>query len=476
LFRSKIIKNTGIYTLGNLLPKIGILLLLPIITKYLSPEEYGIVQSLVILQTFLLILFTLAVDRAIFRLYFDFPTKNSQRDYLGSIFISHLIIACSMLFIIYSFDFLFGKIYKSIPFYPYFSYFVLSVFFTSFEIIPKTYFQVTQKAKFHFLYSLSQFILRYSFVLWFVIAKDEGAEGMLKGMMYGSLILFPALLYNNFKIVNLKFKKAYIFNSLKYSFPLIPSLLAAWMLNFSDRVFLERYFTTTEVGLYSLGYQIAMVVGYINQGVRKAYSPVFFSLANYSDKSIAKPKIKKMNETILYLFVSLIFFISVFSKEIITWFFDSQYLQAYKIIPIIALTYIFIIASSLFNLSIYQTKRTYITMIITLFTAGINVLLNFLLIPIYSMYGAAISTLFSFMINAFLTYYYSRKEYFISLNLKSFIAYFFSLFLIAFTLLYIIKIKFILMFILKLIIIIGICFYFYIKYRKYIADIIFKRK
>ena len=48
---SSIIKNTTIYTIGNILPQAAGFFLLPIYTKYLTPADYGIVSSMQVLST-----------------------------------------------------------------------------------------------------------------------------------------------------------------------------------------------------------------------------------------------------------------------------------------------------------------------------------------------------------------------------------------------------------------------------------------
>ena len=68
---TKLVKNSIVYTIGLILPQAVGFLLLPIITRYLTPEDYGIVSSVGVLGTILAIFLTLAVDTSIYRLYYD---------------------------------------------------------------------------------------------------------------------------------------------------------------------------------------------------------------------------------------------------------------------------------------------------------------------------------------------------------------------------------------------------------------------
>ncbi|MDZ7672400.1 MAG: oligosaccharide flippase family protein [Halanaerobiales bacterium] len=73
---NKIVKNTSLYTIGNILPKAISFLLLPLYTKFLTPEDYGILNSMILLRTFLIVFMTMAINKSVYRLYFDYEEKR----------------------------------------------------------------------------------------------------------------------------------------------------------------------------------------------------------------------------------------------------------------------------------------------------------------------------------------------------------------------------------------------------------------
>ena len=143
---SKIINNSIYYTVGNILPQAIGFILLPIYTKYLTPEDFGIVSSMQVLNVILTLLFTLAIDRSVYRLYFDYSNDKDKRDFIGTITISIFFISTTVLFIIFISNNLISQIYSSIDFYPFYVYVVLTAFFSVFSIIPQIYFQIKGKA------------------------------------------------------------------------------------------------------------------------------------------------------------------------------------------------------------------------------------------------------------------------------------------------------------------------------------------
>ena len=125
---ANLVKNTSLYTLGNIIPKIAGFFLLPIYTAYLSPSDYGIVQSMQVLSAILTLLFTLSIDRAVYRLYFDFKDKASRTTYLSTIVISLFVISLVMLALLFLFQSSIALIYSSISFYPYYACYSYGIF------------------------------------------------------------------------------------------------------------------------------------------------------------------------------------------------------------------------------------------------------------------------------------------------------------------------------------------------------------
>lgn len=424
---SKIIKNTSLYTLGNILPQAAGFILLPIYTRYLSPAEYGIVSSMQVLSTILAVFFTLAINRSIFRLYFDYKTDKDKKDYLGTITISLFFISISILLLLFIFRGFVGQIFKSIEFYPYYFYAILTSFFLIFSLIPKIYFQINEKAgKFVFL-SILQFLLNTVFVLWFIIGKQAGAAGMLQGRMLANIVIIPLFIYISSRTINFTFKPKILKESLVFSLPMIPALLSAWILNLSDRIFIERYFNLHDVGIYSLGYRIAGLILIFSGAFYRAYNPVFYKLANSENRNEARKKLHKYNSSYILVILIVVFFISFFSREVITLLLDPKYIEAYKIVPIIALAYFISQTSGLLNLSIYQDKKTLQIMYMILGSAGLNILLNFLLVPKLGAWGAAYATVLSFATFFVVKYWYAKKCYFIPFAWGKIFAIFFPL-------------------------------------------------
>lgn len=406
---NKLVKNTSIYFIGQILPEAAGFILLPIYTRYLAPSDYGIVTSMAVLQTILAVFFTLCLERCVIRLYWDYKTEDEKKDFFGTITISIAVSSSIIVSLLFFFNRYVGLIYKSIDFYPFYAYAILSSFLGVFSLVPKIYLVLKGKPRLFVTLSLLQFVFTTIFILWFIIVKQEGAIGYLKGVLFSRLITLPVFILISLRTSHLKFKYSIFRNALSFSVPIIPAIMTAWVLNLSDRVFIERYFTLADVGIYSLGYKIAGLVGLFTGSFGLAYGPVFFKLANSDNQEIARTSLSKYNHIYLIMVIFVCFMISFFSKEGTFLLLDEKYRDAYLFIPLISFSYLFSQAEDIPGKFFKQSKKMKENMYIAISVAVMNIILNFLLIPRFGAFGAAYATIISMAIGFFMSYLFAKK-------------------------------------------------------------------
>lgn len=410
-----LLTNTAVYSAGRILPQLTGFILLPLYTDKMSPAEYGIVQSMQVLGFVLLIVFSLAIDRSLARLYYDYEKEVERKMLIGnSVIITSLFSTFSLIAIIVFKDY-FGQIYESIPFYPYYFFILGNTFLAAFIQIPTVILQVKGKSILFLAISLLQLVFSVFFIVLFVVYRSEGAIGMLKGQFFGSLLLSPFIFYLIFEQSIFRIRHQMLKNILSYSIPILPILIFGWVMNMANRIFIERYGNLTDVGLYSIASKVSDIPVVLFSSIYVAYSPIFYQISN--DKSTTEIQKKGLlsgyNNAINVLIIFFSFCLAFLSKEIIEWFLNKQYWDSWHYIIIFSYTNIFIHISSLSNLMIYQMKKTKMMLLLTLISATINLGLNFLLIPAYGALGAAFSGLITYVFFFVLKFAYSRKTFYI---------------------------------------------------------------
>ena len=203
----------------------------------------------------------------------------------------------------------------------------------------------------------------------------------------------------------------------KYSIPLVFSTISMMVLTMGDRYLIKYYLNFSEVGIYSLGFKIASVINLlIVQSFQTGFLPVAYKNYNKPDYN------RFFSKTLTYYAFILVFCslgLSLFSKEIIDFFSkNKEYINAYKIVPYIAMAFIFKGIQYIYSLGLHFVKKTYYNATIIFIMALLNLLLNILFIPWFGIKGAAISTIISWIIMSFLFYKYSTKFYKVNYELR----------------------------------------------------------
>lgn len=414
---SQLIKNSFFYTLGNILPKVASFFLLPLYTSFLSSEEYGIVNSLLALNGVLVIFFTFSLSRSIFRLIYDYNEKE-QEEFLGTLAVTIFLLASLATGLLFLGSPLVSLIYTSISFYPFYALAIGASFFSVFSNIPLAYLQVKEKAKYYVSLSLIHFIVVNLAITIFVVVFDSGAIGYLQGYLLGEVVMAFVYIGVSLRFIRLTLKLEYIKVALAFSLPMIPANLSAWVMNLSDRVFLEKFTDLQSVGIYSLGYKIAGLVLIFSMAFKKAFDPYFFKLVNQSsDKDIVNNKVTQLSTMFMVVVIFGGFVVSILGEDVISLLFPAEYNRAHIIIPIVSLGFVASQMSAFYNLSFYQEKNTKIVMYISIFSAGVNLLLNYVLITRFGIIGAAWSTFITYIFDISVKVILSRKFYPIKMKL-----------------------------------------------------------
>ncbi len=191
--------------------------------------------------------------------------------------------------------------------------------------------------------------------------------------------------------------------------PLIISNLGDFILTFSDRYFLKAYSTLAEVGIYSLGYKLGFVLWvFAAQPIFNVWGPKRFEIAR-------RPDVQEINSNVFLLMnivtISCGLLICLFSYDFFRIMSESNFWDAYKIVPLIMLAYIIQIWTAFCNFGIYYSGKTqYLAWSIIAAAASI-IVFSFILIPPLKGYGAALATIIGFIVRFGLVYYFSQKYF-----------------------------------------------------------------
>lgn len=409
IFKHKLFKNTFIYTSSNVIRLAIPFLLLPILTRYLTPSDYGIVATFQVLLSVMVVFVGLNMHGAVAVNFFKID-KQKIKIYIGNtifiVFIS-FIVTFSAICLFKNVLSRFIKFPES--WLPVIVVIALSQFIFTLAL---TLWRVEQKSLPYGLFQILQAILNVSLSLVFVVALGWKWQGRLLGIIIASIVFafIGAFVIYKRKYINVSLNKSYIKDALFFGIPLIPNALGGWIMASIDRIFINSMVNVATTGIYTVGYQVGMIMGLLVASFNKAWSPFLFEKLKGNKYST---KIKIVKVTYLYGMgiIALALILSFVAPLFLKYFVDKSFYSAYKYVPWIAFGYA---ANGMYYMVayyIFYVKKTHILAWITLFSAGINVVLNYFLIKANGAVGAAQATTITFFVNFGLTWILSAKVY-----------------------------------------------------------------
>jgi O-antigen/teichoic acid export membrane protein len=201
---------------------------------------------------------------------------------------------------------------------------------------------------------------------------------------------------------------------LSFGLPFVPGGLLMFIVNNGDRYLLNYYASSTDVGIYALGYKLAMAIPLLTvTPFMKVWLPFMLDV---SQKSHAERVYSKTQTYLMVIMFTVCLPVAVFSREIVTLLGGNAFKEAYTVIPVVLLSYILWCSTFVSETGIYLKKKTIYKPIIFLVGAIINIGLNVLLIPRFGFMGAAWATLGAFGAIAVSTFFVGRKFFLIRME------------------------------------------------------------
>lgn len=375
---------------------------IPIVTRILTPDEYGILSIYLSLINIFVVILMLNLKTSVIR--YSYENKNDFDSFLGTVFIViGLFNILALPFVIYFKEYI--SLLLGIP-----KEVFMYVLITAFLMIPyqiyRSYLIPRKKSR---NYSIISILYYFSILLLMFIIISFLKEDKYLGEIYSRIIItiiFNIFIYIRLKTnIILKFSKKHFQYALKFSLPLLLGTLSGFILNFFDRIMINKMVDSQSVGIYSLSYNIGMAMFVVVYGSNKSWGPFFFKNINNSKYKLINEVAKKYIKIILLIATFLV----LFSEELILIMADKNYSEAKNILSIIIIGYIFNYFYTLYTNYLEYYKQTY-KISINIFLSGIiNVVLNYFLIPIYGYKIAAMTTLISYAFLFVMTYIAAKK-------------------------------------------------------------------
>ncbi len=242
--------------LSSLLP----FLTIPIFTRILSPEDYGILSLVMIYAVFMCGLANFGMSLAFERNYFQYknnPEKLAQLFYSSIVFVMiNFAVLAGLTYLIK------GKVSVFLTDTTQYDILILTAFaatffFTTANNFYFTYFKNEERATTHTKYTILSSVLYFTLSLFFVVYLKIGIMGIVIAQLITGVSLFMILLYSFLKRMPFLFNINIMLESIKISYPLTPRIFIGVINNHFDKYMISLLVSLGGVGVYDIGKKIS---------------------------------------------------------------------------------------------------------------------------------------------------------------------------------------------------------------------------
>lgn len=201
------------------------------------------------------------------------------------------------------------------------------------------------------------------------------------------------------------FHKEYWKRSLRFNVPLLPYYLSTVLLNSSDRIIIQNLVGKAQAGIYGVAYSASMVMSLFNSSINSSLQPWIF--AKMKEKQYKE--IPGVINSLLVLVAGLNLMLIAFAPEAIAILAPPQYREAIWVVPPLAASvFVMFFYQHFVNVEFYFEDSKIIA-VASIGSAVLNVVLNFLLIPVAGYLVAGYTTLASYLVFCFAHYMFMRR-------------------------------------------------------------------
>jgi O-antigen/teichoic acid export membrane protein len=392
---TRLARHSAIYGLGGLASRLLAVFLLPLYTHYLSPADYGRIETLVAASAVLTIVLRMGISSAFFRFYFDAPDEERRVVVVRTSFWFTMVMATAGLILGFLLADQIARLLHlgdhanlvraaAVGLWSQMNYEQLT-----------SLFRVEERSVAFVIATLVNLLVTVGATLVLVVALDQGPVGVLVGGFTGTLFVYAALLVYRRYQLGLQFDRRLLRQMNKFGMPLVPAALALWAINFIDRWLIAILKDQAEVGVYSVAVRIASAVVFLLVAFRTAWPAFAYSI---DDDHEARRAYSYVLTYVVYVTCWASLGLAVLAPWLVRLLArNPAFHRASEAVGLLAFSGAAYAGYIVLAIGSSRARKTQGNWIVAGTGAAINIGLNFILIPAYGMVGAAIATLVAYI-------------------------------------------------------------------------------
>lgn len=404
--KDKFIKQLAGFSIGPIVNAFIGFASVPITTWFLIPEELGKASMYTIAVEFLSTIIYLGLTRSYPREYYS--SKNREKLLFNCVFIPFLlsifILLLSLLFMNPISKLLFND----------FSLLGIILFSITMPIKVTESFafnliRMQEKAKLFSLFQILKKVISFVLLVLFFTLITPTYHAVIISSVGSTLVMAIAQILNEKEVWLKALKSKPDLNILKkvlaYGLPLVPAAGLTWIFMSFDKIALRNFSNFKEIGYYSGAFKVISLLNILKKSFVSFWIP---TSQRWFQQNENISKFKKVSDSLMSVFVSISALV-IISRKIIFYLLSSKYLPSSNVFPFLLFIPIIGTVSQTTSIGIQFKRKNQYEIYTSLIAAAVNVIGNYLLVPIYGAVGAGISTCISYVLYFYIRSLFSAK-------------------------------------------------------------------
>lgn len=418
---AKYIKQLGsetiIYGISGTIGRFIGIFLIPLYTRVFSPADYGVIALVASLVELVSTFIVLGLDNSSGRWFYDSDDTGQRKRIISSWFWCQALMGVIAALIISLFAHqIAGSLLDSSQYATVIRVAALMIPLGTFSKVFGNWLRYQRRAWMTMIYFTTSSLGTIGLIALFVLVWGQGLVGLYWAQVTAA-VLMALVVVAVFKswIAPQYVSWTLLKEMLVFGLPLVPASIASWVRASSDRFILQMFSETSEVGLYAIAGTIASGVALITGAFQMAWGPFAFSILHEIDSVRVYSKVLSVYSLLGCLLGTAVSLFAPLFLQLLT---TPDYFPAVSCVPYLAFSYLVVGAIYIVAIGSSIAKKS-TPIAVSIFTgAGVNALLNFVLIPCFGREGAAFSALLSNICAVAYLYSASQKNYHIPYQLK----------------------------------------------------------
>lgn len=392
--RNSVLGHGAIYVVGTVIQRGLALLLLPVVTRILSVEEYGLVGTATALAALLAIVYGFGLSFAVVRTYYDDPPESATAGW-ATLLRTQAVVAAVVAGLTYATGPLWSQLFADFGWSAAIQVAVLFGYVNALQGTAQGVLRAARRPMAFVAVSSTQVVIGAGVGI--PLATTWGAAGYLAGMTAGSAVALLISVTLSYRAP--RWDRTVVREGFGMGIPFLLHAFSTWGLTVSDRLIVAFYLGLAEVGRYNVAYTLASAMTLLLTSMQSAWSPHYLGEMDPKTRRQVPPRLVMPLTILAALAVGML----VLAAPLILHLAAPEAFHGTELI--IAVVAASTVARAPYFASVVvllEAKNTKVLATASLVGAAVNIGLNIALIPAFGLVAAAAATSIAFALQALL--------------------------------------------------------------------------